>query len=250
MRRFFAIATFLLAACGAPPGSTSLVYVRDRQGSVVAAVDDRGQKIWETHDDAYGLRLESSGTEVPREFLDQPFDEETGFYQFHYRTYDPATAQWLTPDPKLISDQDYCARNPELCNPYVYGGDRPGEWPDPDGRQVSPELSESSLVLHGTLAVYGNHATQVVAAIQNIQAKVLQGSGNRIDVTIHVYETRGQIPANESPIDANFSECTKAESVTDQSTSTITVGKDLNDASRAPMVLWHEFLHLAEASDA
>jgi RHS repeat-associated protein len=176
MRGLLPVVLCLVAACGAPPGSGYLVYVRDRQGSVVAAVDDQGKKVWETHDDAFGLRLSSSGTEVPREFLDQPFDEETGFYRFQYRSYDPATAQWLTPDPKLISDQEYCTSNPELCNPYAYAGDRPGEWTDPDGREVHIELSESGLVFHGTLAVFGTNAVQVAAAIQSIQASVLQGS--------------------------------------------------------------------------
>ncbi len=248
MRGFLFVALCLAAACGAPPGVGYLVYVRDRQGSVVAAVDDRGQKVWETHDDAFGLRLARSGTEIPREFLDQPFDDETGFYQFHYRTYDPATAQWLTPDPKLSSDQDYCTVNSQLCNPYAYGGDRPGEWPDPDGREVHIELSESSLVLHGTLAVYGSNSAQVVVAIQQIQAKVLQGSNNRIDVTIHVYDRRDQVPAGETPFDAN-SQAHGPVSETHTESSLVDVGQDVLDCSRAPRVLWHELLHLAGAQD-
>ena len=205
MRGTLAIALCLFAACGVAPGSSYLVYVRDRQGTVVAAIDDQGQEVWETHDDAFGLRLSSSGTEVPREFLDQPFDEETGFYRFQYRSYDPATAQWLTPDPKLASDQEYCTKNPELCNPYAYGGDRPGEWPDPDGREVHVELSESSLTVHGTLAVYGCNSEEVATAILQIQSQVLQGTHNKIDVVVHVYDRRDQIPAGETPIDANVS---------------------------------------------
>jgi RHS repeat-associated protein len=249
MRWILAVPLFVLAACGGgPPGSGYLVYVRDRQGSVVAAVDDQGQKIWETHDDAFGLRLSSTGREIPRDFLDQPFDDETGFYQFHYRTYDPATAQWLAPDPMLISNQEYCTKNPELCNPYAYGGDRPGEWPDPDGREVHVELSESSLTVHGTLAVYGCNSAQVVTAIQEIQSKVLQGTGNRIDVVVHIYDRRDQIPAGETPIDATISaHDDRSETHSDQ--SLVDVGADVHDPARASRVLWHEILHLTGARD-
>ncbi|MHB8416899.1 MAG: RHS repeat domain-containing protein [Myxococcales bacterium] len=245
----------LLSACGAG-GNSYLVYVRNAQGSVVAAVDDRGAKVWETHDDAYGLRLSSSGTAIPREFLDQPLDEETGFYQFHYRTYDPATAQWLQPDPKLQSKPDACASQPQDCDPYAYAGDRPEEWIDPDGRWVQNNVSiHGELYTVMTVAVIGNgaDAAQVRANLEEAITASNATPGNRkVLAFVATYENAADAPKSFTKVELAYGAA--GPSSADRSNSTVTLRADAASertkpaGQLGPMAL-HELLHEAGAKD-
>ncbi|HUB09804.1 MAG TPA: RHS repeat-associated core domain-containing protein [Myxococcales bacterium] len=241
------------AACGGAPslGSAYLVYVRNAQGSVAAAVDDRGAKVWETHDDAYGLRLASSGTPVPREFLDQPLDEETGFYQFHYRSYDPATAQWLSPDPLLQGDPGACSKQPQLCNPYTYAGDRPGQWVDRDGQAVDPDfvLPSGEHVIAITIGVYGpDRARGAQALIDGFDASNTVPGNRRILYDVRVFDDRSAIPPSFHRAEADFN-ATDPQSSYDHATSTLKLRGDVAAADRGASVACHEACHAAGAID-
>ena len=198
-QRLFVLLAVVLAGCGSGAVNPAyLVYVRDAQGSLVAAVDDQGQKVWETHDDAFGLRLASSGTEVPREFLDQPLDEETGFYQFQYRTYDPQSAQWLAPDPRLIEDPGACSERPQQCNPYAYSGGRPGEWIDRDGLWGDPDhqigVNKYQVI---TMAFVGKGCNEGAAALAAAYDRSNSLPGNRpILYDIRAFEDPSKAPAS------------------------------------------------------
>ncbi len=242
----------LAAACG-PAGfaGDALVYVRNAQGSVVAAVDGQGRAVWRTHDDAYGLRLWSSGTPVPREFIDQPLDEETGFYQFHYRSYDPATAQWLQPDPKLQLEPDACASQPQDCNPYAYAGDRPEEWIDPDGRWVQNNVAiDGELYTVMTVAFIGPGAAETEASTA---ARIVEWNAVPGNQKVLIFSTSVD-KASDAPASYTRVELAPTEpgpSTTDRATSTVTLRADAFQptADRGTVAL-HELLHVAGADDA
>ncbi len=208
MRTSFTASLLALAACGGS-APAYLVYVRDAQGTVIAAVDDRGGPVWQTHDDAYGLRLASSGSPIPREFLDRPFDEETGFYPFAFRTYDPAAAQWLTPDPALTTHPGKCARDPQLCNPYAYAGGRPEEWPDPDGRWIDPAVPIDGMLVVGITAAFIGSAADAARAMSLFQRAVAEANttwGRPIVIRSGTYARSADAPRSYTRFLCEFGE--------------------------------------------
>jgi RHS repeat-associated protein len=242
------ILTAVFAACGSGGGGQPayLIYVRDAQGSVVAAVDDQGQKVWETHDDSYGLRLSSSGTAVPREFLDQPLDEETGFYQFEYRMYDPQSAQWLSPDPRSIVDPGACAEQPEKCNPYAYGGDRPGEWIDRDGRWADSNYRVGSQSYQAiTLAFVGAGSAKGASLVSEAIDRSNKLPGNRpILSDVRAYDDPSQAPKSFTRVAwAADPSSHDGRSYYDQATSTIILCKDARDSDHVLDIINHEIQH-------
>jgi RHS repeat-associated protein len=248
---------FLLAAaaCGGPPEGSPptpayLIYVRDREGSVLAAIDDRGATLSTTTDDAFGLRLSSTGTPVPREFLDQDRDDETGYYHFRNRIYDPSTAQWISPDPRLMQDPD-CSDRVQGCNPYAFAGNRPTEWTDPDGREVTTFVDaygRQTLVI--TAGFYGPDA-QLGQQLFN-QAMLHYSGELHVVAYTAVYKSEAEIPAGITKIDADKSHLqpnsTYHGSETDQSTSVMTLSADALDRAgndHWAAIIQHETLHLA-----
>jgi RHS repeat-associated protein len=226
MRVFTLVGLTLIQACvqtHAPPPPAYLVYVRDYQGSVLAAIDDRGHQVWRQKQDSFGLRLASSGQPIPRGFLDQPFDEETGFYQFHYRTYDPATAQWLTPDPLLLEKPGQCMDQPQACNPYSYAANRPTEWLDPDGRWVDMHQVGTETYLNITAGVVGADAQRVADAMVAGMNRYLVGTHVHVSILVKVYDSVGEIPKSFTPVIVDPS---LKRSEYDKASSTIRIGQD------------------------
>ncbi|MBI9077885.1 MAG: RHS repeat-associated core domain-containing protein [Desulfatibacillum sp.] len=71
------------------------------RGDVTALCDSTGAASAAYAYDPYGNLLYSAGTpEQPFRFSTKEYDGETGLYYFGYRFYSPATARWLTRDPK------------------------------------------------------------------------------------------------------------------------------------------------------
>jgi RHS repeat-associated protein len=249
----------MVAACGRrvedSPGATGyLIYVRDREGSVIAAIDDRGKTLSTTTDDGFGLRLSATGTPVPREFLDQDRDDETGYYHFRNRTYDPTTAQWISPDPKLMQNPD-CSDRVQGCNPYAFAGDRPTEWTDPDGREVTTfvdALGRQTLLI--TAGFYGPQA----ALGQKLFNQAMLGYNGALRVIAYtaVYKSPAQIPEGVTKISADLSnrqEDGYRGSFTNQSTSTLSLGADALDRGgndHWSSIIQHETLHLAGLLDS
>jgi RHS repeat-associated protein len=194
------------------------------------------------------LRLESSGQPIPRGFLDQPLDEETGFYQFRYRTYDPASAQWLTPEPLLVENPGKCAERPQACNPYVYAANRPGEWTDPDGRWVDVQQIKGETYVTLTAGVVGPDAQRVAEALSAGASKFTAGTHVHVNVQIKVYQSLGEIPPSVTPI--RIDPC-QAISKVDTKTSVMTIGKDGLGASFDDLekLEGHEMGHLLGLKD-
>ncbi len=250
MVRWLAILS-LCVACSSripPPTTGFLVYVRDREGSVLAAVDDRGKVLQSADTDGFGLNLSASGTPVPRAFLDKEVDEETGYLVFPSRYYDPATAQWISPDPKLLATLD-CSGRVQDCNPYAFAGDRPLAWTDADGRASIPFIDA-----HGrpgmifTLGFFGPDAaegrTLALEAARNFRGPV------QIVVLTAIYQTAAEIPQGLTRVEADRSYIRpdgQAGSATDRDCTTIHLGRGAFGAAASAAAhqdeLTHELIH-------
>jgi RHS repeat-associated protein len=109
---------------GSGSGATALYYLQDQLGSTRALVDGAGAIAASYTYDAYGATTAHTGSaSTPLQYAGQYFDAETGLYQLRARSYDPATAQFLSRDPLV----------PLTKQPYVYAGDNPLNATDPSG---------------------------------------------------------------------------------------------------------------------
>ncbi|MEU8706133.1 putative T7SS-secreted protein [Streptomyces sp. NPDC048565] len=96
--------------------------ITDLVGTPAELVDESGNLAWRTRSTLWGATTwkRSSSTFTPLRFPGQQFDAETGFHYNYFRTYDPETARYLTPDPLGIT--------PALnANTYVHN---PATWTD------------------------------------------------------------------------------------------------------------------------
>ncbi|MFJ9415635.1 DUF6531 domain-containing protein [Streptomyces sp. NPDC101227] len=123
-QRFFAIVTDLV---GAP---TELL---DEQGTIAARTRTTlwGTTTWNTDATAH----------TPLRFPGQYFDPETGLHHNYFRTYDPESARYLTPDPLGLTP----APNPST---YVHN---PHTWTDPLGLAPYPNRAAFVADQHGTV---------------------------------------------------------------------------------------------------
>lgn len=73
--------------------------IHDHHGNLTALIDPLTGQLVETYDySAFGER--GDGEKIsPWQFSSKRFDEETGFYYYGRRYYDPKTARWITQDP-------------------------------------------------------------------------------------------------------------------------------------------------------
>jgi RHS repeat-associated protein len=97
-------------------GQRRLMPIGDISGAVQEVVDAYGDVVWSGTLDAYGNLLSQSGSNAsPFRFRGQYFDDETGLHYNFYRSYDPITAGYLSPDPiGLVGGSNFYAypRNP------------------------------------------------------------------------------------------------------------------------------------------
>ena len=199
--------------------------------------------------------MSATGTPVPREFLDQDRDDETGYYHFRHRLYDPRAAQWISADPKLMQNPD-CSDRVQGCNPYAFAGNRPTEWTDPDGREVTTFLD-----------AWGRQTLLITAGFFGPDARLGQKLFNeamlrfngelRVIAYTAVYKSEAEIPAGLTKINADTGHLQQNSSYrgsdTDQKTSTTSLGADALDRSgnnHWAAIIQHETLHLAGLIDS
>ena len=122
-------------------------FHQDDLGNIMAVTDGSGTVVETYRYDDYGAPsiFDAAGRPVAAStignvhlFQGQPYDMETGFYQFHHRYLDPLTGRFLTRDP-LGSWGDRV----NLGNPYTYAGNNPNRYVDPTGLSST---TRSSLV--------------------------------------------------------------------------------------------------------
>jgi len=95
----------------------------DQQGSIRLLTGSAGTATGSITFDAYGNKIESTGTTSPLGYDGQYTSTDTGLIYMRARAYDPKTAQFLTVDP--ISKLTRA--------PYYYASDNPVNHVDPTG---------------------------------------------------------------------------------------------------------------------
>ncbi|MFF3986140.1 DUF6531 domain-containing protein [Streptomyces sp. NPDC001797] len=99
--------------------------VSDLVGTPTELVDESGAIAWRTRATLWGTTTWNTGATAytPLRFPGQYFDPETGLHYNYFRTYDPETARYLSPDPLGLAP----APNPVTYVP------NPHTWIDPLG---------------------------------------------------------------------------------------------------------------------
>lgn len=99
-------------------------YSQDQQGSTTNLTDSSGNTTASYSYDPYGNPTSSTGTtNTPFQYAGQYTDPDTGLQYDRGRYYDPATGQFLTPDPL----------NTTTRQPYAYANNDPTNLTDPTG---------------------------------------------------------------------------------------------------------------------
>lgn len=107
------------------PSGAHLFHHADALGSVVALSDDAGQVVERYGYLPYGESFTLGLT--PYRFAGRRLDPETGLYYNRHRYDDPDTGRFLSPDP---------LGPPVDSAPYIYAGNDPVNFRDPDGRAI------------------------------------------------------------------------------------------------------------------
>ncbi len=115
-------------------GSETPTYLHhDQQGSVRLLTGSAGTTTGSITFDAYGNKVESTGTTSPLGYDGQYTSTDTGLIYLRARVYDPATAQFLTVDPMVGNTRA----------PYNYAEDNPVNYADLSGLDVFEEAAET-----------------------------------------------------------------------------------------------------------
>jgi RHS repeat-associated protein len=126
-------------------GGTVLYLHHDQQGSTRMLTSSTGKAEATMTFDAYGNKTGSTGTATsPLGYDGQYTSSDTGLIYLRARTYDPATAQFLSVDPA----------EPITRAPYTYAKDNPLNLSDPSGLSVLGSFeSVGETLLHAGLDV-------------------------------------------------------------------------------------------------
>ncbi|WP_255953081.1 putative T7SS-secreted protein [Streptomyces odontomachi] len=110
--------------------SRFFAIITDLVGTPTELVDDQGTIAWHSRTTLWGTTTwnRSATTYTPLRFPGQYFDPESGLHYNYFRTYDPETARYLTPDPLGLTPAP---------NPVSYV-DNPHVWADPEGLSPCP----------------------------------------------------------------------------------------------------------------
>ncbi|WP_079405221.1 putative T7SS-secreted protein [Streptomyces sp. 3211] len=109
--------------------------VTDLIGTPRELIDESGEIAWRARSTLWGSTTwtRDSTAYTPLRFPGQYFDPESGLHHNYFRTYDPETARYLTPDPLGLTPAP---------NPATYVSN-PHTWSDPLGLTPCPELGLS-----------------------------------------------------------------------------------------------------------
>lgn len=110
--------------------SSRQYYIKDHLGSTrLVFSGSSGQVIEKKHYYPFGatVQLQVAGTENDYKYNGKEFENDYNLNWYHYgaRYYDPTIGRWHTMDPA-----------DEFFSPYLYVGNNPISFIDPDGRQV------------------------------------------------------------------------------------------------------------------
>ncbi|MET9699295.1 putative T7SS-secreted protein [Streptomyces sp. NPDC006529] len=139
--------------------------VTDLVGAPTELVDERGALAWRGRSTLWGSTAWSrdSTAYTPLRFPGQYFDPESGLHYNYFRTYDPETARYLSPDPMGLAP----AQNPAA---YVHN---PLQWCDPFGlAPYSDSTRTAQGVDHQLNEAEGGKANHYLSGIAGDEAKL------------------------------------------------------------------------------
>jgi len=103
-------------------------YFTDHLGSTTHITDKGGNVVQYAAYTPYGMLFREYKSVMPYKFNGKELDQETGYYYYGARYYDPSAVLWIGVDPLQM-------KYPEV-SPYVYCAGNPVVRIDPDGRWV------------------------------------------------------------------------------------------------------------------
>ena len=133
----------------------TVYYLKDHLGSTRVVVDEDGDVVESYDYFPFGLASRTSGGGTVYKFTEKELDNETDFYYFGARYYDPDAGRWLSVDPFAslrpdVSPYAYCGNNP-ICRIDPFGLVwRWAKLPDGEGWGWMWEQDESVVVTAGT----------------------------------------------------------------------------------------------------
>jgi RHS repeat-associated protein len=117
-------------------GSQRTIPVVDQAGAVQEVLDENGAILWRCTLETYGrLRRDEGRHASPFRLRGQYWDFETGLHYNFYRTYDPQTCDYLSPDPLGLEGG---------ANFYSYPRN-PLLWDDPFGLKCAAHKAEEGM---------------------------------------------------------------------------------------------------------
>ncbi|GLI57379.1 hypothetical protein PM10SUCC1_28930 [Propionigenium maris DSM 9537] len=138
--------------------------LKDHLGSTRVVADESGVKRGELNYSDFGETTVSGNVgDIRYRYTGQEWDEEAGEYNYLAREYDPATGRFNSPDP---------AR--EGFSPYVYAGNNPINFIDPDGE----ESIKYTLTLGSTLSWPLRKTSEVLDMLPGGQDKLYRLAKN------------------------------------------------------------------------
>jgi RHS repeat-associated protein len=104
-----------------------IYYHADGLGSITALTSHMGNVVQKYEYDSFGnMSLKPHFIKQPYTYTGREFDPETGLYYYRARYYDTKAGRFISRDPIGFDGGD--------VNLYVYVGNNPINWIDPDGQ--------------------------------------------------------------------------------------------------------------------
>ena len=103
-------------------GEDIFYFINNAQGTPVMIVDGNNHEVSRINLDEWGNAGTVIGPKAEINYTGKKLDPATGLYYFNQRYYDPEVGRFLTEDPAG-----------QCFNPYLYAGNNPMMYVDPDG---------------------------------------------------------------------------------------------------------------------
>ncbi|GAA3891550.1 DUF6531 domain-containing protein [Streptomyces sedi] len=160
--------------------------VTDLVGTPTELVTEDGEIAWRREATLWGRTVEdpAARTETPLRFPGQYHDAETGLHDNYFRSYDPDTGRYLTPDPLGLA----AGPNPRgyVLNPLV--------WTDYLG------LTQCSTILSGNLTADGRPVGAGQAAAHIVPSGLNRGGAPNMRALLSRYNIDVNEAANGVPL--------------------------------------------------
>ncbi len=148
-------------------GEEILYFINNAQGTPVMVVNEAGTVESRINMDEWGnLGDNTDKSEV--NLTGKKLDPSTNLYYFNQRYYDPEIGRFLTPDPAG-----------QALNPYLYCGNNPNGFIDPDGAWFvsdwMKDFGKTAGFVYGATQAYMNHGSLSQIANSAMQGYAVGG---------------------------------------------------------------------------